>query len=153
MVRHGTQKKRRSGRKVTRVGGKHRVIKIANSVVNADIQAMYDKNKTPSANLADFGLVSDVNNLKGRSDSTLPIKNAKHAAFVGFGTIIDGETKIDQNPRRKQISEFDCAYAAANIKKHGVDYKAMERDIKLNSRQNTAKQMERLCVKYIAAQE
>ncbi|KAJ1397250.1 hypothetical protein B484DRAFT_458733 [Ochromonadaceae sp. CCMP2298] len=151
MVRHGTQKKRRSGRKVTRVGPKHRVMKIANSVVNADIQKMYDKNKTPSENLTDFGLVSDVNNLKGRADSTLPL--SKHAAFVGFGTVIDGETKLDTNPRRKPISEFDCTYAAANIKKHGDDYKAMERDIKLNSRQNTAKQMERLCRKYVAEQE
>ena len=39
-------------------------------------------------------------------------------------------------------------YAALNIKKHGEDYKAMERDIKTNNRQMTARQLEKLCTLY-----
>jgi hypothetical protein len=151
MVKHGTQKKRRAGNKVTRKAPKHRDVKVANSVVNPEIKKIYDKTKTPSENLNAFGLVSDVNNLKGKDDSAIPLK--KHAAFVGYGQIMDGDNFADRNPRRKKISEFDMEYAAANIKKHGTDYKAMERDIKTNNRQLTARQIERMCELYKEVQE
>lgn len=146
MVKHGTQKKRRAGFKVTRKAPKHRSVKIANSVANPDIKKLYDKNKTPSENLTAFGLVADVNNLKGKEDSALPLK--KNAAFVGYGQVVDSNNFSDKNPRRKKISEFDMEYAALNIKKHGEDYKAMERDIKTNNRQMTARQLEKLCTLY-----
>mmetsp|Transcript_4473 Transcript_4473/g.7315 ORF Transcript_4473/g.7315 Transcript_4473/m.7315 type:complete len:164 (-) Transcript_4473:77-568(-) len=153
MVKHGTLKKRRSGRKVTRKPQKHRAVRIANSVVNVDVKKAYDKNKTPSANLREFGLISDVNNLKGSVDSVIPL--TKHAAFLGFGRIMkdegDGMNSVDSNPKRRKISEFDIAYARSNILKHKTDYKAMERDIKCNDRQYTAKQMENLCKKYYDA--
>ena len=147
MVRHGTQKKRRAGFKVTRKPPKHRTERVANSVTNVAVKKIYDKNKTPSENLAAFGLASDVNNLKGSADSAIPL--TKHAAFVGFGQVMEGEACPDKNPKRKRISEVDSDYAAANIAKHGDDYKAMERDIKVNVRQSTARQMEKLCVLYL----
>lgn len=147
MVRHGTQKKRRAGFKITRKAPKHRSVKIANSVANAEVKKLYDKSKTPSENLASFGLVADVNNLKGKEDSAIPRK--KHAAFVGYGQVCDSDNFSDKNPKRKKISEFDMEYAAANIKKHGEDFKAMERDIKTNSRQLTAKQIEKVCKLYV----
>jgi hypothetical protein len=146
MVRHGTQKKRRAGFKVTRKAPKNRVVKIANSVANADIKKLYDKNKTPSANLASFGLAADVNNLKGTEDSAIPLK--KHAAFVGYGQVMESSSFPDKNPRRKKISDFDSEYAALNMKKHNDDWKAMEKDIKTNHRQYTAKQMAKICVLY-----
>jgi hypothetical protein len=151
MVKHGTQKKRRAGHKITRKAPKHRSVKIANSVANAEVKKVYDKTKTPSENLAAFGLVSDVNNLRGKIDSAVPPK--KHAAFVGYGQIVESDNFSDRNPKRKKISEFDMEYAALNIAKHGEDYKAMERDVKTNNRQLTAKQMEKMCRLYIAEKE
>lgn len=144
MVRHGTQKKRRAGFKVTRKAPKHRSVKIANSVTNAEIKKIYDKNKTPSANLESFGLVADVNNLKGKEDSAIPKKS--HAAFVGYGQVVQSDNFSDQNPKRRKISDVDMEYATANMRKHGEDYKAMERDIRTNNRQLTAKQIEKLCL-------
>jgi len=98
-----------------------------------------------------MGLVSDVNNLKGNSDSVLPL--SEHAAFLGFSKKIEDDSnnimQIDINPRRKIISEFDQVYAKSNIDKHGDNYGAMERDIVMNSRQLSAKQMEKLCSKYL----
>ena len=146
MVKHGTQKKRRAGFKVTRRAPKHRTVKIANSVENVEIKKLYDKTKTPSANLEAFGLIADVNNLKGKEDSAIPLK--KHAAFVGYGQIVDNDNFSDKNPRRKKISEVDMEYAASNIEKHGNNYKAMEKDIKTNCRQLTARQMEKMCALY-----
>jgi len=151
MVKHGVQKKRRSGLKVTRKAlPKHRKVKIANSVRNHHIQKIYDRNKSPKENLQSMGLVSDVNNLKGSSDSLLPL--SEHAAFLGFSKKIEGDSStimnIDSNPRRKIISEFDQVYARSNIDKHGDNYVAMERDILVNSRQLSARQMEKLCSKY-----
>lgn len=145
MVKHGTQKKRRAGFKISRKAPKHRNVKIANSVANVEIKKLYDKNKTPAANLAAFGLTADVNNLKGKEDSALPPK--KHAAFVGYGQVMESST-FEKNPRRKKISDFDAEYAALNMKKHNDDWKAMEKDIKTNHRQYTAKQMAKICVLY-----
>lgn len=131
---------------MTRKAPKNRVVKIANSVANAEVKKLYDKNKTPAENLSAFGLASEVNNLKGSADSAIPLK--KHAAFVGYGKIMEGNNFEDTNPRRKKISEFDMEYAALNIKKHGENYRAMEMDIKVNSRQLTAKQLEKMCGLY-----
>lgn len=122
-------------------------MKIANSVINAEVKKLYDKNKTPSENLASFGLVADVNNLRGKEDSAIPPK--KYAAFIGFGQLVESDNFSDRNPKRKKISEFDMEYAGRNIEKHGDNYKAMERDIKTNSRQLTEKQMEKLCRLYL----
>jgi hypothetical protein len=151
MVKHGVQKKRRSGLKVTRKAlPKHRKVKIANSVRNHHVQQLYDRNKSPKENLQSMGLVADVNNLKGSSDSILPL--SEHAAFLGFSKKIEDDSNnimhIDTNLRRKIISEFDQVYAKTNIDKHGDNYVAMERDIVMNSRQLSAKQMEKLCSKY-----
>lgn len=155
MVKHGTQKKRRSGRKTTRKSlPKHRDVKVANSIQNLHIKKIYNKNITPSENLQSFGLLSDVNNLKGKSDSILPL--SANAAFLGFGKVLNSNDdneiinhmSIDTNPKRKVISEFDQNYAKVNIDKHGDNYKAMEKDIIVNNRQYTANQMEKLCNKY-----
>ena len=148
MVRHGTQKKRRSGAKVTRKAPKHRAVKIANSVANTSVKKVYDKSKTPSQNLTSFGLIADVNNLKGNADSLIPF--SKHAAFVGFGQVMESDTFADKNPKRRKISDVDMEYAAANISKHGNNYKAMEMDVKCNVKQLTEGQMKKLCTLYEA---
>ncbi len=136
--------------KITRKQQKHRTVRIANSVVNQDIKAKYDKNKSPKDNLQSFGLVFDANNLTNESTN----KGKKEsAAFLGFAKIVDGSTFVEKNPKRKQMSEVDSDYAALNIKKHGDDYAAMQKDIITNNRQFTAKKMQTLCEKYLTMSE
>ena len=143
MVRHAVAKKRRRGVKVTRKPPKHRVVKVANSVVNPNVKSLYDKSKTPSQNLQAFGLNPDANAVQ--TDTPL---DGNYAGFVGYGNAVDGVCYSEANPKRRKISDFDMRYAAKNISKHGEDYKSMELDIKTNDRQLTAKQMEKLCRVY-----
>ena len=42
------------------------------------------------------------------------------------------------------------SYAKNNIEKHGTNYKAMERDMKLNFMQHTEYKMQKLCERYLA---
>lgn len=162
MGKHGTQKKRRRGLKVSRKPSKHRAVRIANSVTHSHVKALYDKNKTPEENLAAMGLVSDVNeklnadsnilncSRNGSSSSGAANPPPQHAAFVGYGDRVTGEIFVEPNPKRKVLSEFDAEFARRNIEKHGSDYQAMQRDIKINDRQYTFRQMQKLCEKYLA---
>jgi hypothetical protein len=147
MVRHGVAKKRRSGLKVTRKQQKHRTVRIANSVVNQDIKAKYDKNKSPKDNLAAFGLVFDANNLENESANH---GNKESAAFLGYAKIVEGHTFVDKNSKRRQISDVDSDYAKLNIARHGTNYNAMELDTTTNDRQYTNSKMQKLCEKYLA---
>ncbi len=150
MVRHGTAKKRRSGVKVTRKQQKPRNARIVSSIVNQDIKVKYDKKKSPKENLESFGLVFDANNLENESSNK---GNRESAAFLGFAKIVEGETFVEKNPKRKTISEVDAEYAQLNINKHGTNYKAMERDIISNNRQYTDTKMQKLCEKYLLSIE
>lgn len=58
MVRHGTQKKRRSGNsKVILKQKEHRKVRVVKAIKNLGVKEVYDKNKSPSENLRLFGLV------------------------------------------------------------------------------------------------
>ena len=71
MVRHGTQKKRRSGAKITQKSPAHRTKKILSAIKFSDIKKQYDSTKSPGENLADFGLVADVNVLRQETERDL----------------------------------------------------------------------------------
>jgi hypothetical protein len=157
MVKHGTQKKRRSGKKVTMKAPAHRTKKIISAITFSDIKKQYDSTKSPGENLAEFGLIADVNKMsdgpvlardlrKGNQGSS---HSKKSAAFIGYAHMVgNAEAYSEENPKRKKISEFDMEYAKANISKHGTNYKKMEMDLTTNSSQFTAKKMATLCAKY-----
>lgn len=145
MVRHGTNKKRRRGIKVTRKAPKHRVVKIANSVVNPHVKNIYDKNITPEENLKKFGLQSNINSINNKSSND---NNSSYAGFVGYGEVMDGTCYVEKNPKRKKISDFDKNYIVTLINKHNDNYSAMEKDIVINNRQLTANQLKRLYQRY-----
>ena len=149
MVSHGTAKKRRRGGKVSRKPLRNKTAAIARKVSNAQVKVFYDKSKTPKENLLSLGLASNVNNIKSRKyDALQPTIAPDNQAFLGFTTDLSESKDMDRNPKRKIISEFDAEYAKLNINKHGSNYKAMERDIDTNSRQYTARQMEKLCERF-----
>lgn len=146
MVRHATAKKRRRNVKVTRKPKKNEVVRIQNAVTNPIVKEVYDKNLTPKDNLAQMGLDANPNVKK----TTSSLGGKSHAAFVGFATLADTDMKaIDANPKQKKISPLDSKYALACINAHGSDYAKMFRDIKVNYRQLTQNQLEKLCKKYI----
>ena len=149
MVKHGTAKKRRRNQKVSRKGPKHRDVRIA-AGVPAEIRAAYDKNKSPEENLASFGFEADPNQFKKKSVPGGVGK--KSAAFMGFAVVPQSDvltTMPDKNPKRRKMTEMDQQYVVNCIKEHADDYKAMDRDIKLNVQQYTEAKMKKMCLTYL----
>jgi len=161
MVRHGTNKKRRRGQKVTRKAQKHVKVRIANKVPDV-IKTEWDKSKSPVENLASFGLQSDPNmslsgtHGVGRKHVKPKDGSENHsAAFLGMFIVPrDGADAMkEHNPKLKLLAETDQRYAAALIAKYGEDYGKMHRDIKLNFNQLTEHKCKTLCEKYASLTE
>lgn len=62
------------------------------------------------------------------------------------------EVKTDlyavSNPKRKKMSEYDQTYILALTNTYGTDYKKMFRDLKLNYKQCSEHQLEKMVEKY-----
>ena len=67
------------------------------------------------------------------------------------GTLLNGDLQ-NANERRRALAqlEVDQKYAAKLLAKHQLDYVAMARDIKVNNRQLTPKQLKRVCEKFLS---
>jgi hypothetical protein len=63
MVRHGTQRKRRAGNITKQKQQAHRSLRITKAIQFNDIREQYDKTKSPTENLAEFGLETDCNKI------------------------------------------------------------------------------------------
>lgn len=175
MVKHGTNKKRLSGRKVTRKGPKHPKLKVVNSLVSKDIKAKYDSTVSPMQNLANMGLDPDPNNSRKKAQlegSSEPVAKDK-AAFMGFAVIpqvleciltplvnvpylsndllphMQSANFADTNAKRRVMSETDQAYAKSLILKYKDNYKKMEKDITTNYNQLTEAKCKATCEKFL----
>lgn len=146
MVRHGTQKKRRSGRKVTRKAALKDGVKQRNAVRDADFKKTWDSKIGIVDNYAKAGLLANPNSV-----DTIRKSNAKDG-FVGFADL-SSLKNIDRNPKRIEMSEFDQKYALSLIKKYKDDYKKMQFDTKLNTRQLTENQSKKMCEKYLKLED
>ncbi|RYH16409.1 hypothetical protein EON65_30145 [archaeon] len=140
MVSHGSAKKRRRGTKVKQNGQKNIYLRMSASVAS-NLKKVYDVDKSPEENLANMGLMADAN-AQGKATAA----NA-NSAFVGYLT---NYQNAPNKERKTKLSDLDKLYIKKCIDKHGEDYKAMERDMKLNYMQHTAKQMEKMIKKYHA---
>jgi hypothetical protein len=141
MVRHGTQKKRRAGKKVTRKGPKNKNLKIMNALTDIKVKEHWDNRKSPHENFASMGLDYDPNNLKKEGFS-------KEAAFEGFITMPVTEDVTDHNPRRRPMSTMDQEYIVKCVRKHKTDFHKMAMDIKTNSMQLTEARLKKMFEKY-----
>jgi hypothetical protein len=146
MARNGIQRRRRGTSKVVRKPQKHRNLRISNAVKELSIKDVYDPSLTPSENLKTLGLDANPNALNEIRPPGM-LKNS--AAFLGFASLSSTTMQaVDHNPNSRLISEWDAKYAQELVQKHGRDFKAMERDIKLNDRQLSANQARKLIEKY-----
>ena len=152
MVKHGTNRKRLSGRKVTRKAPKHPKLKVVNSLVSKDIKAKYDSTLSPMQNLANMGLDPDPNNgrKKAQLDGSGDVHVAKEkAAFVGFAVIPQSSNFSDTNVKRRLMSEIDQTYAKTLIVKYKDNYKKMEKEITTNYNQLTETKCRAMCEKFL----
>lgn len=158
MVRQGTQKKRRAGRKTVKKQPKRSELKILQAVP-AIIKELttYDRKKTPIENIVALGLDPDANSaVKRRAGPLKPgsEKVIEHKGFEGFVLIPnahDADGKGESKGRDKNyLTPADIEYTRKLVKKYGDNYKKMEMDIKLNNQQYTENKLKKLCQKYEA---
>ncbi len=149
----GQNRKRLRGLKTTRLTKRPSALRIRSKILNDQIRKVYDKSKSPKENLKSFGLDADINHFNTRSSPQAEnVENNKEggkklAAFVGLAVVSQGDGVRFVNKKRSDIvmSDFERQYAKKNIDKHGDNYKAMERDIKLNFFQHSEYKMQQLC--------
>lgn len=143
MVSHGSAKKRRRGTKVKQRAPKN-IFQRMSAAVASNLKKVYDVDKSAEENLANMGLMADAN-AQGKATAA----NA-NSAFVGYLT---NYQNAPNKERKTRLSDLDKLYVKKCMDKYGEDYKAMEKDMKLNYMQHTAKQMEKLVKKYYTAIE
>lgn len=64
-----------------------------------------------------------------------------------------GDKFDERNDKRRKMSEFDQRYFLANIKKHGENYKKMERDTEKNYFQYSEAKMKKSCELFLSLSE
>lgn len=149
MVRHSTVKSRRRAHKVTRKPRMNHKLRVVKNLQNSAVKELYDNEITPSDNLISLGLSADPNGLSQprhyrKAEPEEIKKEDKYPGFVGY---VDSLPDKPSKPKNV-LTEVEISYAKANIKKHGENYKAMERDIKTNYNQYTEAQMKKLIKRY-----
>jgi hypothetical protein len=142
MVRHGTLKKRRSGRKVTRKAPKHASVKIRNALSDPFLRAHWDISKSPKENMLSMGLNPHPNETMQEESA-----DAEKTGFMGFMTLPTGNFE-EKNPARKVLSRHDQEYLLALIAKHGLNFKKMSHDLVTNHLQHTEQKLEKMYEKY-----
>ncbi len=161
MPKQGNSIRRKGAKKVTRKPRKHAQLRVMNKITNEAIKKVWNKKISPADNLSNFGLNPDVNQTLGDYSMQSGRKklrqdpNETSAAFVGLAAIpSDKDLAVnnldERNPKARPMSEMDQQYAVNNILKHGDDYSAMARDIKVNTYQHTAAKMRKMCEKYLS---
>ncbi len=157
MVKHGRNKKARSSSrrapklKSSYVNGKQKFI--APKFTDDSVRGSWDPARPPRENLRAMGLKSAVNDgvrkPSGRSEITMGSVDAGKAIELFdipvSGKFEKGRTKADV---MLGVSVERQRYIVDLLKKHGTDYVKMSRDIKVNTEQETARQLEKLANKY-----
>jgi hypothetical protein len=116
------------------------------------VKAAWNKEKSPKANMASLGLQSDVN--KGIMDgkSTENDRNCNKAIEL-FDIPPSGiiPSKKTYSQILLPMSVNDQKYIVPLLNKHGnSNYKAMERDLKLNNMQYTETKLSNMVKKYLS---
>lgn len=143
MVRHGTQRKRRAGRKVTRKAQHSWARKQQNAVKDETMRGKWDVKASIDENYQKAGLTAKVN-----KNSDVRSLNSKEAAFEGYTEV--GEVLNKRSAFfRDKMGRLDQEMAVSLIDKHGDNYLAMQRDIKTNVQQLSENQAKKICEKYL----
>lgn len=149
MPRYGTKIKQRGKVKVTRNQKPRRKFK-NRFVGDIRIQKQWDHKLTTRQNYEKIGLQVNPNGYQ-----------ELRASIVGAESALDDEPKLyhvpdsdflsERNLRRPEnyMSEEEIKYLRPLIAKHGEDFKAMERDIKVNSMQWTDNKLKRRCARLV----
>lgn len=166
MVKHGRDKKRRSGR-TGRTQLKNRNFRRWNpkpKIADATVQELWDAKKTPKQNLAHMGLASDLNNAHPNEATTSAMagddddNNATTKPnMIELFDVPDSDT-LNTKTRRlplnadeqeyilKGLTKYDCSKFGDNT---DMMYKKMFRDRTVNPLQHTAEKLSRMGARFL----
>lgn len=147
MPKYGTKIKQRGKVKVKR--NLKPLRKFKNRFVgDIRIQKQWDHKLTTRQNYENIGLQVNPNSHKELKQS---IEGAEGALDdePQFFHVPDSDFLSERNPRRPEnyMTEEEIKYLRPLIAKHGENYKAMERDIKVNNMQWTENKLKRRCAR------
>lgn len=150
MVEHGRVKKARRGLKVSRKQPKPLEKRIKGCVKNPIVKAVFDARLSIHENISKLGLSEDVNQLNAFCGSSL--SGPAHPAFVGYIETAAAAALQEAVKPRKAISDFDFEYMSQMNTKYGTDFRAMSKDLQLNTMQHTEAHLRKLWTNYCTEQ-
>lgn len=164
MVKHGRNKKRRSGR-IGKTSLKNRSYAKFKppQIVDRVIKANWDPTKSPSVNFQNLGLLNAPNQSinpqcpdrqKALSTNIVGDEVNKPCKAIELYDIPDSDTlKKIKAQGRLPISVENQKYMKECFSKHGNDYKSMSRDRKVNNMQHTENVLRKLGARFLLLNE
>ncbi|KAJ0394839.1 hypothetical protein P43SY_006400 [Pythium insidiosum] len=148
MPRYGTKIKRRNKTKIKRKVKPLRRYK-TRFVGDDRIREQWDHKLTTKQNYERIGLNADPNSHQEIKKSIDGAESALDDQPTQLFHVPDSDILSERNPRRPEnyMSEVEIAYLRPLIAKHGDNFKAMERDLKLNKDQWTDSKLKRRCAR------
>ena len=162
MVKHGKDKKRRSGR-TGRTKLKNRNFRRWNpkpKITDATVQELWDTTMTPKQNLANMGLASDLNGAHPNEATTIitdddTTANNTKPNMIELFDVPDSDA-LNTKTRRLPLSEDEQAYilkALAKYESKTFDtsdalYKKIFRDVHVNPLQHTAEKLSKMGARF-----
>ncbi len=116
------------------------------------VKAAWDKSKTPKANMENLGIRLDVNKDITKTSAHTKSSKAIEVFDIPSNGIIPSKKTYSQILLPMSVN--DQNYIVPLIRKHGsTNFKAMERDIKLNNMQYTEKKLSNMVRKFFNLSE
>jgi len=113
------------------------------------MKAQWDPSKSPAQNMKILGLVSKPGEVVAtKADEAQQPKNT----VIELYDVPDSDTLEARKQKRPQSAE-DQKYIARLLLKHGDDYTAMFRDIKVNNMQHTETQLRKMASRFLLLDE
>eukprot|EP00977_Amphora_coffeiformis_P018575 scaffold6594_cov162-Amphora_coffeaeformis.AAC.4 len=115
------------------------------------VKQHWDPSKSPAANLADMGLVA---RFQVKDDKTTQKETAtapKKAHVIELFDVPDSDRPSRQT--RFPLTKEEEEYMAKCMAKHGDNYKAMFRDIKINNMQHTEDKLRKMGARFLLLNE
>eukprot|EP00339_Tiarina_fusa_P023910 CAMPEP_0117035992 /NCGR_PEP_ID=MMETSP0472-20121206/25525_1 /TAXON_ID=693140 ORGANISM="Tiarina fusus, Strain LIS" /NCGR_SAMPLE_ID=MMETSP0472 /ASSEMBLY_ACC=CAM_ASM_000603 /LENGTH=175 /DNA_ID=CAMNT_0004745621 /DNA_START=67 /DNA_END=594 /DNA_ORIENTATION=- len=152
MVKHGKDKKRRSGR-VGKTKLKNRTYHRWNPnprFTDPTIKAHWDPSKSPAVNLANLGLKSNLNEDIHRTfDAPVPTVSDTPNVVELFNIPDSDELRLQKAAKRIPLKVEDQKYIVKCLKRHGQDFGKIFRDTKVNYMQYTETQLTKMGARFL----
>eukprot|EP00128_Syssomonas_multiformis_P006033 Colp12_sorted_trinity150504_noHs@26363 len=114
------------------------------------IAKQWDKGLTLKQNFEKMGLAFDPNAGKAKINKSAEDEEMEESPKEPTALVKELEEKAAQVVKIVTTpSEGQAKFVQQLIAKHGTDYKAMSRDLKLNTYQHTAKKLKAMCEKFL----